>query len=225
MHGHNESAAADGIIGLLSRGLTVALVSDAGTPGISDPGARVVAAVAFAGFTVECVPGPVALIAALVVSGLGTDRFVFEGFLPRKGSERRARLAVIEREPRTVVLYESPHRVDDLLRDLALVCGADRRVSISRELTKRFETTWRGNLGGALASLGEGARGEYVIVLEGAPPEIADPVDDGSIRAELAAHVAAGASTRSAVDAVAAATGRSRREVYRIATERTEISQ
>ena len=133
VHEHNEEAAADGIVSLLMRGETVALVTDAGTPGISDPGTRVVQAAVKAGLAVSCVPGPAAFVCALVVSGLPTERFVFDGFLPKKGTERRARIAALATETRTAILYESPHRIVDPLAELALELGARRQVSVSRE--------------------------------------------------------------------------------------------
>ena len=218
VHEHNEHDAAPGIVGLLAAGHTVALVTDAGTPGISDPGARVVAAVTAAGYDVECIPGPAALIVALVVSGLATDRFCFEGFLPRRGSLRQQRLTEVAAERRTVVLYEAPHRMIELVDDLVGVCGTERLVSVSRELTKRFEQTWRGSLGSAIEALGE-PRGEYVVVMEGAS-NLEVIWGDDDVLERLAAQKGAGVSTRDAVDAVTALTGRPRREVYALATVR-----
>ena len=122
----------------------MAVVTDAGTPGISDPGSRLVRAVLDAGHEVSAVPGPAAFVMALVVSGFDTTRFVFEGFLPRSGRERHARLAEIAAEPRTMVLYEAPHRIDAPSTDLAEACGPDRRVAVARELTKLYESVWRG---------------------------------------------------------------------------------
>ena len=219
VHEHNESDAATGIVALLAAGQTIALVSDAGTPGISDPGARVVSAALEAGFEVEAVPGPAALIVALVVSGMAMARFCFEGFLPRHGAARRERLAELAAERRTSVLYEAPHRLVTLLEELLAACGPDRRLSVSRELTKRFEQTWRGPLSGALEGVGE-PRGEYTVVLEGAAAPLASVIDDATVRTLIAARRTAGSSTRDAVDAVADSTGRSRREVYALATSR-----
>lgn len=213
VHEHNEEAAADGIVGLLTRGETVALVTDAGTPGISDPGTRVVQAVIAAGYPVTSIPGPVAFICALIISGLPTDRFVFDGFLPNKGVERRQRIAALAVETRTAVLYESPHRIVETLADLSDALGADRLVSVSRELTKKFETTWRGALGGAAAAMGE-PRGEYVVVLHGAQAPADAPVDlEAAVREELAL----GRSTRDIADALAPLTGRPRKEIYDLA--------
>ncbi len=147
---HTERDTVPGILDRLARGERVALVSDAGLPGISDPGEVLVRAAVEAGFAVEVIPGPSAAAAALVVSGLPTARFVFEGFLPRKGSARARRLAAVAGEERTVVLYEAPHRLARTVADLAGACGADRRVVFARELTKLHEEVWRGTLGEAL---------------------------------------------------------------------------
>ena len=217
VHEHNETDAAAGVVGLLEAGQSVALVTDAGTPAISDPGTKVVRAVLDASFEVEAVPGPAALIVALIVSGLPTERFCFEGFLPRSGAARKDRVSEISVERRTVVMYEAPHRIIALLHDLVTACGAERRVSVSRELTKRFEQTWRGRLDDAVAGIGE-PRGEYVVVLEGGAKQPTPIVDDASVQTMIATHRAAGATTRDAVDAVTAATGRARRDVYGIAT-------
>jgi 16S rRNA (cytidine1402-2'-O)-methyltransferase len=217
VHEHNEAAAADGIVALLARGEHVALVTDAGTPAVSDPGQRVVAAAVAAGFPVECIPGPSALIVALAVSGLPTDRFCFEGFLPRKGPERRARLAELAPEPRTSILYEAPHRLAATVADLAAACGPDRPVSLSRELTKRFEETWRGRIGDAgAASCVQEPRGEYVLVLGGAPVATKpDPADDEDrIAAAVRRELAAGATPRDAAATVAATLGVPRRAAY-----------
>ena len=159
----------------------VALVTDAGTPGISDPGERLVRAALDAGYRVSAVPGPVAAVTALVISGLPTSRFVFEGFLPRSGKERSNRLADIAAEQRTVVIYEAPHRVQRTVHDLAAACGGDRHVALARELTKLYETVTRGSLG--TIDIGE-PRGEYVIVLAGRAGTTEAP-DDDMIRSAL----------------------------------------
>jgi 16S rRNA (cytidine1402-2'-O)-methyltransferase len=214
MHQHNEAATAARLVALVAGGATVAVVTDAGLPGISDPGERLVKAAASAGVTVEVVPGPSAALAALVVSGLPTDRFCFEGFLPRKGGERAARLAAISAEPRTVVLFESPRRVQSTVGALASVCGPDRPVAIARELTKLHEEVWRGTLEEAVAWLSSvEPRGEYVVVVGGA---VAPMADDGAISTALAARLSAGEDRRTAVAAVAAALGISKRRVYEI---------
>jgi 16S rRNA (cytidine1402-2'-O)-methyltransferase len=213
---HTEAGAVADVLARLDRGERVAVVSDAGMPGISDPGERLVAAASAAGHTVEVVPGPSAALAGLVASGLPTGRFVFEGFLPRKGSGRTARLAAVAAERRTVVLYEAPHRLARSLADLSAVCGPTRRVALARELTKLHEEVWRGSLAGAVERCEEvEPRGEYVVVLDGAPePEAAD---DAAIRAALEAAKGGGATTRDAVSTGAAALGVSRRRVYDLA--------
>ncbi len=167
-----------------------------------------------AGHTVTAVPGPSAALAALVVSGLAAERFVFEGFLPRRGRERAERLAAVATETRTVVLYESPHRVGATLADLAVACGGDRRAVVARELTKLHEEVARGTLADLAARVGE-LRGEVVVVVEGAAPPA--PADDEVVRAALREELAAGASRRDAAAAVAGSLGVRRRRAYELA--------
>jgi len=213
---HTEARAVTDVLARLDRGERVAVVTDAGMPGISDPGERMVAAAAAAGHRIEVVPGPSAALTGLVASGLPTGRFVFEGFLPRKGSGRTERLAAVAVEQRTVVLYEAPHRLARTLADLATACGPNRRVALARELTKLHEELWRGSLADAVERCAEvEPRGEYVLVLAGAPEP--QPADDDDIRVALAAARAAGATTRDAVSGVAAALGVPRRRVYDLA--------
>ncbi|HVL92344.1 MAG TPA: 16S rRNA (cytidine(1402)-2'-O)-methyltransferase [Acidimicrobiales bacterium] len=215
VHDANEAERADAVVALLEGGTTVALVSDAGTPAVSDPGQRVVAAAVAAGHPVTVVPGPSAAIAALVASGLPTDRFVFEGFLPRKGAERGRRLAATAAEQRTVVLYEAPHRVARTAADLAAACGPDRPVALARELTKVHEEVWRGTLRDLVARVAEVApRGEHVLVLGGAAEAAA--AGDADIEAALADRLAAGDDRRAAVAAVTEALGVPRRRVYEL---------
>ena len=214
---HTEQAAADEVVARLGRGEVVALVSDAGLPGISDPGERLVAAAVAAGHRVEAIPGPSAGLAALVVSGLPTGRFAFEGFLPRKGSGRRERLVEVAAERRTTVLYEAPHRLARTLADLRGACGDERRVVIARELTKLHEEVWRGTLAEAVARCDEVApRGEHVLVLAGAPAPA--EVSDEVIVAALERLREAGSSTRDAVADVVAALGVPKRRVFDLAT-------
>jgi 16S rRNA (cytidine1402-2'-O)-methyltransferase len=210
---HTELSRVDDVLQVLGSGRDVAIVSDAGTPGISDPGTRVAQAAIDAGYNVSAVPGPSAVVMALTISGLATDRFVFEGFLPRKGADRAARLAEIAEEPRTIVIYEAPHRALRTLADLREACGDDRMVVVTRELTKLHEEVVRGTLGDI--DIG-GPRGEYVFVLEGAPVDD-QPVDDDTVRAALRDELAAGSSTRDAAALVAKQLGRAKREVYTIA--------
>ena len=214
---HTETAAVAGVLARLAAGERVAVVTDAGMPGISDPGERLVQAAVAAGHRVEVVPGPSAAVTALVASGLPAGRFAFEGFLPRKGSGRTARLAEVAAERRTVVLYEAPHRLPRTLADLAGACGPERRVALGRELTKLHEETWRGTLGEALDWVADHEpRGELVVVLDGAPappaPEAAD------IEAAVQARLDAGDTPRDAAAAVAGALGVPKRTAYDIAT-------
>ncbi len=216
---HTEAACAAQVRELLDAGASVAVVTDAGTPGISDPGERLVRAALDGGHRVEAVPGASAVLAALVVSGLPTDRFVMEGFLPRSGADRGRRLAEVAGEHRTVVLYEAPHRLARTLGDLAGACGADRPVAVCRELTKMHEETWRGVLGDAVTRANAADPiGEHVIVLGGAPRAAAATDDD--LRRALAESRAAGRSGRDAVAEVAAAFGAPRRRVYELDLER-----
>jgi len=216
---HTEAARVRDVLERLDRGERIAVVTDAGLPGISDPGERLVAAAAAAGHPVEVVPGPSAALTALVASGLPTGRFVFEGFLPRKGSGRTARLGELAGERRTIVLYEAPHRLGRTLADLAAALGPARRVVVARELTKLHEEVWRGSLEGAVAHSDEVApRGEYVLVVDGAP-EPSEP-DDDTVLAALAVESDAGRSTKDAVAAVAARLGVAKRRVYELATRR-----
>ncbi|MCB0993794.1 MAG: 16S rRNA (cytidine(1402)-2'-O)-methyltransferase [Acidimicrobiales bacterium] len=215
---HTEAAGAAEIVDLVGAGRTVALVTDAGMPGISDPGERVVAAVVDAGLAVDCIPGPSSVLMALVLSGLSTARFAVEGFLPRKGPARRSRLAEVAAERRTVVVLESPHRVVATIDDLVAACGPHRRVALARELTKLHQEVWRGTLSEAGEHLAEHPpRGEYVLVLDGAPePEEATDTD---IIAALRQELDGGASRRDAAATVAARLGVSRRRVYSLALE------
>jgi 16S rRNA (cytidine1402-2'-O)-methyltransferase len=215
---HTEAARIGEVLQRLGRGERVAVVTDAGTPGISDPGERLVRAAADNGYTVEIVPGPSAAIAALVASGLPTARFVFEGFLPRKGSGRTERLAELTSERRTVVLYEAPHRLARTLADLSTAFGADRRVAIARELTKLHEEVWRGTVGDAVGWAGEhDPRGEFVIVVDGAPtPEGAT---DDDVRVAVGAALERGLSARDAAAVVATALGVPKRRAYAVAID------
>ena len=216
VHEHNEQEQSARIVEWVASGLRVALVSDAGMPGISDPGERVVSAVAAAGLPTEVVPGPSAVLAALVLSGLPAERFAFEGFLPRKGKERAARLRALADDGRTTVVYEAPHRVARTLDDLRAACGDERRVAVARELTKLHEEVWRGTLSEAVAAVGE-PRGEYVVVVEGAPAPASEPPTDAAIVAALHTRLQAGADRKAAVAAVAQELGVPKRRVYELA--------
>lgn len=217
---HNEAEMADRLVRRALDGARIAYVTDAGMPGISDPGERLVRLAVDSGVAVEVVPGPSAALSALVVSGLPAGRFVFEGFLPRKGPERAARLRRLTVEDRTIVLFESPQRLVATLADLAGALGSDRAVAVGRELTKKFERVWRGTLGQAVAATADGdgpePRGEQVIVCAGAPEERVEPGDE-EIREALRAELGAGASARDATDTVTSGLGVSRRKVYALA--------
>lgn len=214
---HTESARVADVLVRLDRGEVVAVVTDAGMPGISDPGERLVRAAASAGHRVEVVPGPSAVVAGLVVSGLATGRFCVEGFLPRKGSGRSERIAELAAERRTIVLYEAPHRLARTLADLAQAFGGTRRCALARELTKLHEEVWRGTLAAAVDHVAEvEPRGEYVVVVDGAPEP--RPATDDEIAAALRAAVEDGLSTRDAATEVAARLGVPRRRAYALAT-------
>lgn len=216
---HTEGGAAADLVERIAGGATIALVTDAGTPGVSDPGTRIVAAVVAAGLPVEVVPGPVAAVAAVVLSGLATDRIALDGFLPRGGPERAVRLAELAVERRTTALYEAPGRVAATLADIASACGPDRPVAVARELTKLHEEVWRGGAADAAAwAAGHEVRGEVVIVVGGAAGAGPDEGDD-DVRAALRAARAQGLSPGRAAAEVAAALGRPRREVYALALD------
>ena len=213
---HTEAARVADVLAVLGDGGDVAVVSDAGTPGVSDPGERLTRAALDAGFEVSAVPGPVAAVTALVISGLPTRRYVFEGFLPRSGRDRAVRLTELAAERRTVVLYEAPHRIVRTLADLVAVCGPDRRVAVCRELTKLYEEVRRGSLAEVAGAIGE-PRGEYVVVLDGAPADAPAEIDDGAIRAALTAELARGASRKDAAGAVAERLGIPKKLAYTVA--------
>ncbi len=213
VHDHNEAAQVGGVLARLAAGEQVAVVTDAGMPGISDPGERLVAAAVAAGHRVDVVPGPSAAVAALVVSGLPTGRWCFEGFLPRKGRDRSRRLAELATERRTSVLFESPRRVQATVADLAEAVGGERRVAIARELTKRFEDVWRGTLAEAVAHLAETEPlGEFVLVVDGAPER--EPATEADVEDGLRARLASGMPKRDAVAEVAAELAVPKRQVY-----------
>ena len=208
LHEHNETEKATEIVEL-AKTIDVLVLSDAGMPAISDPGFPLVAAAAAAGVTVTALPGPSAVLTALAVSGLPTDRFSFEGFLPRKS--RVAYFATLAREERTMVFFESPNRLGDSLADLATALGASRRVVVCRELTKLHEEVARGTAAELAARFAEGARGEICIVVEGAAPATAS-LESGI--AQVAALVGGGLRLKEAAAEVAEQTGLSKRDLY-----------
>jgi 16S rRNA (cytidine1402-2'-O)-methyltransferase len=219
LHDHNEMARVDTVLAHLAQGKTVAVVSDAGTPVVSDPGGRLVSAAVAAGATVTAVPGPSAALTALVVSGLPSERFCFEGFLPRRGGDRRRRIEAVGRDARTVVIFEAPGRLAATLGDLLEVCGPDRAVVVARELTKLHEEVWRGVLGDACATFAaRDVRGEVVVVLAGDPDAGRAP-DDTQVHDALRGRLERGDTLRDAATAVAGELGVSRRRAYDLALE------
>ena len=207
----NEASRVSGLLDALAEGRTVVVVSDAGMPTVSDPGYRVVAAAVDAGLPVRVVPGPSAVLVALALSGLPTDRFCFEGFLPRKGGERRRRLSAFASEERTMVFFEAPHRLEEFLADARSAFGDDRRAAVSRELTKTWEETRRGTLAELADWAAAGVRGEITVVVAGAAPAAVSIEDALPLVAE---RVAAGEPFSAAVAAVAADAGLPRKALY-----------
>lgn len=209
----NEERRTPDLLEALRAGQRVLLVTDAGMPTVSDPGFRLVAAAAQEGLPVTCVPGPSAVTTALAVSGLPSDRFCFEGFLPRKAGERRSRLGLLAAERRTAVFFEAPHRLAAALSDMAAVLGADRPAVVCRELTKTHEEVRRGPLGELAAWAAEGVRGEITVVVAGAPESSVELTADELVR-QVGVREQAGLTRKDAVAAVAQETGVARRDVY-----------
>ena len=217
---HTEHDATNEVIERLLAGETVGLVTDAGTPGISDPGERLVRAAIDKSIPVTAIPGPAAVVMALVVSGLSTSRFVFEGFIPRSGQERTSRIAEIADERRTVVLYEAPHRLERTLADLEVACGPLRQVVVARELTKMHEDICRSTLHEAVQHARQHEpRGEYVIVIDGAAPP--EPATEEQLEQALRRELANGSSKRDAAAKVALTYGAPKRLVYELALRLT----
>ncbi|GJE36669.1 16S rRNA (cytidine(1402)-2'-O)-methyltransferase [Methylobacterium persicinum] len=214
-HEHSNDAVRERMVARLKAGEALALVSDAGTPLVSDPGYKLVQAAIEAGIGIVPVPGPSAVTTALVAAGLPTDRFFFEGFLPQKAGARRNRLEALGQVPGTLVLFESPHRLVEMLADAAAILGPDRAAAVTRELTKLYETVRRDSLGSLAARFaGEGPpKGEIVVVIGPAVEQAAGPEDDAAldaaIRTALARH-----SIKDAASLVADETGQPRRQVY-----------
>jgi 16S rRNA (cytidine1402-2'-O)-methyltransferase len=208
----NETARTPELVAQMREGLTVALITDGGMPSVSDPGYRLVTAAIEAGLAINCVPGPSAVTTALALSGLPPDRFCFEGFLSRKPGERRARLAQLATEERTMVFFEATHRIEDTLADMAHAFGGDRRAALCRELTKTYEEVARGTLD----SLQKPYKGEITLVVAGAS---AVKPDDAFIRGALADLVETGMSKRDAAASVAERYGLSKRDVYQLSLE------
>jgi 16S rRNA (cytidine1402-2'-O)-methyltransferase len=213
LHDHNEKERAPEIVEL-ARDQDVLVLSDAGMPTVSDPGYGVVAAAAAAGVAVTVIPGPSAVVTALAVSGLPTDRFTFEGFLPRKPGERAGMLRSLATEPRTMVFFEAPTRVAATLADMAAAFGSDRRAAVCRELTKLYEEVARGTLDELVAWAAAGVRGEVVVVVAGAAPRDIPFADAVTHVLEL---VRSGTRLKDAAGEVSAHTGHSSRELYQAA--------
>lgn len=218
-HKYNEKARSDFLVNQLLEGKNIALVSDAGTPGISDPGQVVIEAAIGAGIKLVSVPGPSAFVAALVVSGLPAERFAFEGFLPRNKKQRKEFLSGIASDPRTLIFYEAPHRLEETLEDLLDILE-NRRIAVIRELTKKFEEIIRGDIRGLIQQLKDGhkARGEYILVLEGCPePQVREQSEAWkylSLQEHVERLIAEGQNKKEAVKAVAGLRKLPRREVY-----------
>ena len=212
-HEHNEQARSPELVEAAAAGATVLVVTDAGMPSVSDPGLRVVRAAVEAGVPVTAVPGPSAVLTALALSGLATDRFCFEGFLPRKPGERRRALEALAAERRTMIFFEAPHRTAATLAAMAEVFGADRPAALCRELTKTYEEVRREPLAALAAATADGVLGEVTLVVAGAPAPA--PVEDvAELVPAVLERVAAGERLKDAVAAVAVANGANKRELY-----------
>lgn len=221
LHEHNEG---DRIEQILEIALDddVLVVSDAGMPTVSDPGFLLVRAAVAAEIKVTVIPGPSAVLSALAVSGLPTDRFAFEGFLPRKSGERRKMFAALAKEPRTMVFFESPHRILESLQDAAAELGSSRMASVSRELTKKFEHTERGELAHLVDWAASEPRGEMVLVVAGASTE---PVNVQDLVEQTLALIAEGAGLKDAVAEIAASSGASKGELYQLVLDRRKATK
>jgi 16S rRNA (cytidine1402-2'-O)-methyltransferase len=218
-HEHNQQQRLPELIAKLQQGKTIALVTDAGMPLISDPGYLLVKACVEAGITVTPIPGATASITALSAAGLPTDRFVFEGFLPTKGKERRQYLERLRTEPRTSIFYEAPHRVKETLADFAEVLGTDRQIVLARELTKMHEEFWRGTLAEAIAHhTQKEPQGEYTLVVAGSSPDT-PVVTEAVLKEELQALLAEGMTRSQASQHLAQVTSLPRRQIYQLALE------
>jgi 16S rRNA (cytidine1402-2'-O)-methyltransferase len=212
-HEHNEATKTAELLDAVRAGKTMVMVTDAGMPSVSDPGFRLVEGAVAAGLTVTAAPGPSAVLTALALSGLPTDRFCFEGFLPRKAGERASRLADLAAERRTMVFFEAPHRLEAMLRALRERFGAERRIAVCRELTKTYEEVIRGTVGELLLwAEGNEVRGEIAVVLGGAPEQAPGTPEDHV--AAVNALVAQGIRLKEAVAAVAEDVRVSKRELY-----------
>jgi len=217
---HNEAASTQGLITFLQAGQSVALISDAGTPLISDPGYRLVKAAREAGIQVSPIPGVSAVVAALCASGMATDRFSFQGFLPAKRVGRQRHLQALAMDTQTLVFYEAPHRINETLDDVASTLGADRSVTLARELTKRFEQIWHGTSAEAITHLQSGlipARGEFVLLVAGADSDQASPAQYEAIR--IMSLLLPEMPPRRAADVASQITGENKKALYELAVQ------
>lgn len=216
-HEHNSNSRISELLQQLSNGKAIALVTDAGMPAISDPGFELVKACVEAGILVVPIPGPSAVITALSAAGLPTEKFVFEGFLPTKNQDRQERLEFLQAEARTIIFYESPHRLRQTLQDLADALGQDRRLVLARELTKLYEEFFRGKIGDAIAYYTEREpQGEYTLVVAGLPP-LKPQLSEAELKAELQQIMSQGISRSQASRQLAKATSLPRRHLYQLA--------
>jgi 16S rRNA (cytidine1402-2'-O)-methyltransferase len=216
-HEHNRSSRIPELVNLLQEGKTIALVSDAGMPGISDPGYELIAECVSVGIPVVPIPGATAAITALSASGLPTNTFVFEGFLPAKAKQRREQIEVLKTESRTIIFYESPYRLRDTLKDLLDILGNSRRIVIARELTKLYEEFWRGTLLEACQYYTEKEpQGEYTLLLAPSPLTKIE-VSEEELKEELIKLISQGLSRSQASRQLAKATGANRRQLYQLA--------
>lgn len=216
-HEHNRQSRIPELLEYMAHGQAIALVSDAGMPGISDPGYELVIACIDAGITVVPIPGASAVITALSAAGLPTDRFVFEGFLPAKAAKRREYLESLQTESRTLIFYESPYRLQESLQDLATVWGGDRQIVLARELTKLYEEFWRGTIAEAIAHYSQREpQGEYTLVLAGNPP-VHPQLTEEQLKAELLQIMTQGISRSQASRQLAKITSLPRRQLYQLA--------
>lgn len=215
LHDHNEHERVAQLVAV-AREHDLLVVSDAGMPTVSDPGFNLVRACAEAGIVVTVIPGPSAVVSALAVSGLPTDRFTFEGFLPRKDGERKQLFEELLREQRTMIFFESPHRIQDSLKVAAEIFGADRQASVSRELTKKFEHTQRGTLSQLIEWASEEPKGEMVLVIAGAAEELRDIT---SLVADVITLAESGIGLKQAVAEIAEVTKVSKSELYQLALD------
>ncbi len=220
-HQHNQTERTKELLDRLQMGEAIALVADAGMPGISDPGYEIVKAAIASGISVVPVPGVTAAITALAASGLPTDRFVFEGFLPARGKQRSERLDVLKSETRTLIFYEAPHRLLSTLMDLGAILGEDRQIVLARELTKLHEEWWRGTIGEAIATYSKTrrAKGEYTLVVAGEQLTQNPVLSEAELKAELRQLLQQGMSRSQASRHLAQFTSQSRRRIYQLALE------